>query len=88
MIDWTEPQPSYEDLHAQLDALRTERNAAAAEAKMWKDRYYTTLQELRQAEADRDAAMRALTETQAAMTQLEFRHRMLEVTADGLVHAP
>ena len=74
-VDWTVPQPSYEDLHARLDALQTERNAAVAEAALWKQRYFETLQELRDAQAERVACDKSHKEWEQAYAALlrEFR---------------
>lgn len=54
-VDWTVPQQTYEELHAKLDALATERNAAAAEAKLWRSRYFDAKAEADQAQANYDA---------------------------------
>ena len=76
-IDWSVKQPSYEDLHAQLDALTTERNAAAAESKLWLRRLLTM-------QAERDACAKSLSEWEAAYNELLRQFRRLEREANAL----
>ena len=85
MIDWTVPQPSYEELHAKLDALLTERNAAQAEAKLWKQRYFDTLQELHDAQSAYASCDKAHEEWQTAYAELNAAYT--RVCAE-LVRAP
>lgn len=87
-VDWSVPQPSYEELYAKheaaLDALAVERNAAVAEAKLW-------LRRLQEAQAERDQAKAELRETDALLDSWQAAHaellqslRRLEVEASHL----
>ena len=78
-IDWTQPQPSYEDLHAKIDALATERNAAVAEARLWQRRLLTAQTARDQAIADLRAADKSHEAWEAAYADLLRDFRRLEV---------
>lgn len=88
-VDWTVPQPSYEELYAQyhaaIDVLQTERNAAHAEAKLWKDRYFTTLQELRDCQASYSACDKSHAEWQAAHAEVLQLLRRTEVKLSNVI---
>lgn len=70
MIDWSAPQPSYEELHAKLDTIATERNAAIAEAKLW-------LRRLQDAQRERDEARADLAEAAKTIEQWETAYQNL-----------
>lgn len=83
-IDWTVPQLSYEELHAQLDALQTERNAAVAEAAMWQRRLLSMQKERDQARADLRACDKSHEEWEAAHAELlQTLHRTQMRLADA-----
>lgn len=63
----------------EMDALRTERNAALDEAKMWLRRMLTMQRERDQARADLYATDKCLGEWQAAYDDLLRAFRRLEV---------
>lgn len=85
MVDWTVPQPSYEELHAKLDALTTERNAAVAEAKLWLRRLQTAQQERDQARSSLQAAEKDIDSWEAANAELLRELRRLEVRYNHLL---
>ena len=78
-IDWTVPQPSYEELHAKLDALQTERNAAAAEAQLWQRRALNMQKQLDQVRAELRAANASHAQWEVSYDDLLQQLRRLEV---------
>ena len=82
MIDWTTPQPSYEELHAKLDALQTERNAAVAEAELWQRRALNMQRQLDQVRARLREANESHDQWEQAYDQLLRDFRRLEVRAN------
>lgn len=84
MVDWTVPQPTYEELHAKLDALTTERNAAVAEAKLWLRRMLTMQKERDQARRELEAAADCIVEWQASHSKLLQDFRRLEILTNAL----
>lgn len=83
-IDWSVPQPSYEDLHAQIDALATERNAAVAEARLWLRRLQAMQAERDQWQADAIAADKSHKEWESAYADLLQQLRKCEVHCQHL----
>ena len=84
MIDWTTPQPSYEELHAKLDALQTERNAAVAEAELWQRRALNMQRQLDQVRARLRDANESHDQWEQAYDQLLRDFRRLEVRANSI----
>ncbi len=82
MVDWTVPQPSYEELHAKLDAIATERNAAVAESKLWLRRLQEALRERDQARANYAACDQSHEAWEKAYDDLlrDFRRLELKLT--------
>lgn len=83
-VDWTVPQPSYEELHAKLDALTTERNAAVAEAKLWLRRTLHIQQECDRLRSIVRDAHEVVETWEAAHAELLRDYRRLEVLANAL----
>lgn len=83
-VDWSTPQPSYEELHADIDALKTERNAAVAESKLWLQRVNRLQEQLEQARAEVRAADENREGWVTAYTNLLQDFRRLEVRFNHL----
>ena len=81
-IAWDDEPPPLAQLHA--DVLRTERNAAVAEAKLWLRRVGEMQRERDQARAHLHAADKCLGEWQQAYDDLLREFRRLEVKRDAI----
>src|SRR5690349_19256202 len=70
LIDWTVPQPSYEDLHAKQDELHAQLNAAVAEARQWQAR-------LLRMQRERDQALATIREAERCVAGWEMAYAAL-----------